>query len=383
MSIQASDARIPQFCWVAKSAIPVIVAETGPYGLALFMVLAMHANSARDCWPSIATMAESSGMSPRKVRLTLRELEAAGIITTEHRRTAKDAPATSVYTLVDDVNHTARGAAPACSAVGGTARGAVGVRHDMPKGTALHAAKLEEVNKKKDQGLTPNPHDTGAPSATTTPSTAPTTARPTSPAGNPGDQVAERTVPTRGQQNASPSRAQRSTKAAGSSDPAGESEARGGRWAPVAAAIMAAIGRPAPRGKLPSWLGNAVATFGAAAGDDPAAAMVLVAGWTKSRPLREALERGIVRDHTVPAMVGSWIAAGNAGQPPAGVARKADPADRRMRELGAPENWRELVYAHDGTKRSPVLALPRIGLELYAPPASWPAWYRAFEGVGS
>ena len=369
MSIQASDARIPQFCWVAKSAIPVIVAETGPYGLALFMVLAMHANSARDCWPSIATMAESSGMSPRKVRLTLRELEAAGVVTTEHRRTAKDAPATSVYTLVDDVSPTARGAAPACSAVGGTARGAVGVRHTMPKGTAPRAAKLEEVNKnqgnkKNDQVTTPQP--------------------PTSPAGNPADQVAERTVPTRGQQgNTTPSRAPRSTKTVAPSAPAGESEARGGRWAPVAAAIMAAIGRPAPRGKLPSWLGNAVATFGAAAGDDPAAAMVLVAGWTKSRPLREALERGIVRDHTVPAMVGSWIAAGNAGQPPAGVARKADPTDRRMRELGAPDNWRELVYTHDGTKRSPVLALPRIGLEPYAQQGTWPAWYRAFEGVGS
>lgn len=207
---------------------------------------------------------------------------------------------------------------------------------------------------------------------------------PTRQAGNPGDQVAERTVPTRGQQgNTTPSRAPRSGKTAGSSAPAGESEARGGRWAPVAAAIMAAIGRPAPRGKLPSWLGNAVATFGAAAGDDPAAAMVLVAGWTKSRPLREALERGIVRDHTVPAMVGSWIAAGNAGQPPAGVARKADPADRRMREQGAPDNWRELVYTHDGTKRSPVLALPRLGLEPYAPPASWPAWYREFEGVSA
>lgn len=370
MSIQASDARIPQFCWVAKSAIPVIVAETGPYGLALFMVLAMHANSARDCWPSIATMAESSGMSPRKVRLTLRELEAAGIVTTEHRRTAKDAPATSVYTLVDDVNPTARGAAPACSAVG--------VRHDMPKGTAPRAAKLEEVNKKKDQGLTPNPHGTSAPSATTT------TADPTSSAGNPVDQVAERPVPTRGQQgNTTPSRAPRSAKTAGSSASAGEPDAPGGRWAPVAAAIMAAIGRPAPRGKLPSWLGNAVATFGAAAGDDPAAAMILVAGWAKSRPLRKALECGIVRDHTVPALVGSWIVAGNGGQPPAGVAQKADPQAIRMQRLGAPDNWRDLVYTHDGTKRSPVLALPRLGLEPYAAPASWPAWYRAFEGVES
>jgi hypothetical protein len=217
--------------------------------------------------------------------------------------------------------------------------------------------------------------------STTTVNNNDTPPTPTSPAGNPGGQVAERQVPTRGAGSTATSRAPRSPKSDRAASPAGESEARGGRWAPVAAAIMGAIGRPAPRGKLPSWLGNAVATFGAAAGDDPAAAMVLVAGWAKSRPLREALERGIVRDHTVPAMVGSWIAAGNGGQPPAGVAQKADPQALRMQRLGAPDNWRELVYTHDGTKRSPVLALPRLGLEPYAPPATWPSWYRAFEGV--
>lgn len=146
---------------------------------------------------------------------------------------------------------------------------------------------------------------------------------------------------------------------------------------------MTVLGRPAPRGKLPAWLGNAVAAFGAAAGDDPAAALVLVAGWAKSRPFREALERGIVRDHTVPAMVGAWIVSGGGGKPPAGVKRQPDELDARMRAAGAPDNWRELVYTHDGTKRSPVLALPRIGLEPYAKPASWPAWYRAFEGVGA
>ena len=146
---------------------------------------------------------------------------------------------------------------------------------------------------------------------------------------------------------------------------------------------MAALGRPAPRGKLPSWLGNTVATFGAAAGDDVNAALVLVAGWAKSRPFREALERGIVRDHTVPALVGSWIVAGNGGQPQTGVARQADPEERRMQRLGAPTNWRDIVYAPGGVKRAPVLALPRMGLEPYAQQGEWPAWYRAFEGVGS
>lgn len=219
--------------------------------------------------------------------------------------------------------------------------------------------------------------------STTTVNNTNTPPPPTVQAGQPGDQVAESTVPTRGSGSATPSRAPRSTKTDRSSSPEGDSEVRGGRWHPVAAAIMAAIGRPAPRGKLPSWLGNTVATFGAAAGDDPVRALTLVASWAKSHPLREALERGIVRDHTVPALAGSWIVAGNAGQPPAGVARRADPEELRMQRLGAPDNWRDIVYAPGGVKRSPVLALPRMGLEPYAQQGTWPAWYRAFEGVRS
>lgn len=56
------------------------------------------------------------------------------------------------------------------------------------------------------------------------------------------------------------------------------------------------------------------------------------------------------------------------------------PSDR---PAGAPDNWRSLVYSYDGTKLWPALALPRMGLDPHAPPASWPAWYRAFEGVAA
>jgi hypothetical protein len=62
----------------------------------------------------------------------------------------------------------------------------------------------------------------------------------------------------------------------------------------------------------------------------------------------------------------------------------ADPGqDAAMRAAGAPENWRDIVYAPGGVKRAPQLALPRMGLEPYTKPADWPAWYRAFEGVNA
>lgn len=50
---------------------------------------------------------------------------------------------------------------------------------------------------------------------------------------------------------------------------------------------------------------------------------------------------------------------------------------------GAPDNWRSLVYSYDGTRLWPALALPRMGLDPHAPPATWPAWYRAFEGAAA
>lgn len=155
------------------------------------------------------------------------------------------------------------------------------------------------------------------------------------------------------------------------------------RWQPVVAAIMAALGRPAPSGsRLPSWLGNTVRTFGAAAGDDPARALALVGEWRQSRQLRQALDGGFVSDHRIPAMVGAWIAT---TRPAAriGEAVAAGVEDARLIRLGAPSNWREFVYTHDGTRRHPSLVLPSLGLEPYANPASWPAWYRAVMGVSA
>lgn len=65
------------------------------------------------------------------------------------------------------------------------------------------------------------------------------------------------------------------------------------------------------------------------------------------------------------------------------VGRRSNPASRDDTPDGAPANWRDIVYTHDGTRRYPALALPRLGLEPYAPPSEWPTWYQQFEGVQS
>lgn len=225
------------------------------------------------------------------------------------------------------------------------------------------------------------------PTSTTTPPNppaqppAPAHGNPTHSAGKPGAPGAERSVPTRGQGGEPTAGEHRSSSRQPARLATSEGSQATNRWHPVATAIMGVLGRPEPRGKPPAWLGNAVRTFGAAAGDDPAVALRLVAGWAVSRPLREALERGIVRDHTVPAMVGAWIVSGGGGKPPAGVKRQPDALDERMRAAGAPDNWRELVYTRDGTRIAATLVLPRLGLEPYTPLADWPEWFRVFEAV--
>lgn len=143
---------------------------------------------------------------------------------------------------------------------------------------------------------------------------------------------------------------------------------------------MAALGRPEPVGKLPTWLGNTIRVFGAAAGDDPAVAAALVLTWSRSTALRQAMEGGYLRDHTVPSLAGQWIATSGkryGAVAPVGV----DPVAEQMKAVGAPANWRDIVYAPGGVRRAPQLALPRMNLEPYTRPADWPAWYRAFEGV--
>jgi len=151
----------------------------------------------------------------------------------------------------------------------------------------------------------------------------------------------------------------------------------------VAEAIMGAIGRPAPGRKLPAWLGNTVRTFGAAAADDPARALALVERWARSNQLRQAVAGGYIRDHTLPAIAGAWIASmREAGAVPRASGAAVDQEARLAQRHAAPANWREVVYAPGGVRRAPALALPLLGLEPYAPVEAWPAWYRAIEGQG-
>src|SRR3954454_9304538 len=50
-------------------------AELGPYGLAVYMALARFANQDNACWPSLATIAQRTGMSRRQVIREIAKLQ--------------------------------------------------------------------------------------------------------------------------------------------------------------------------------------------------------------------------------------------------------------------------------------------------------------------
>lgn len=66
------------------------------HDLLVLLVLAEHAHEdGSGAWPSVATIAKLARLSPRRVQYALRQLEAAGIITTKPR-----AGSTTLYGIV-------------------------------------------------------------------------------------------------------------------------------------------------------------------------------------------------------------------------------------------------------------------------------------------
>jgi DNA-binding transcriptional regulator PaaX len=61
------------------------IAEIGVTAYAVFGVLARRANRERRCWPSVATIAKTIGVTPRCVRTALATLQDAGLITVQRR----------------------------------------------------------------------------------------------------------------------------------------------------------------------------------------------------------------------------------------------------------------------------------------------------------
>lgn len=76
----------------------------GVYGIAVYSVLAMHANQENEAYPSYQTIADMIGCSRRKVIQTMELLESLNIIRGEGRFDTKGSPMSNVWVLVDKSN---------------------------------------------------------------------------------------------------------------------------------------------------------------------------------------------------------------------------------------------------------------------------------------
>ena len=121
--------------------------------------------------------------------------------------------------------------------------------------------------------------------------------------------------------------------------------------------------------QLQAWVGKLLAQVGRHAGGDKDKALFLVDQWADSKAF---YFRGNNRSNWADAF-NKWMMDDGPRQT-ATIRPSAAPP-------GAPSDWRELVYTHDGTRRAPALILPRIGLDRFTPAAAWPAWLRELEGM--
>ena len=80
----------------------------GPYGIAVYAALAMHAtDTTGQAWPSVATIAHEIGASTSSVRRSLKDLETARLVHVERQYDEETKLySTSIYTLLDPLEGT-------------------------------------------------------------------------------------------------------------------------------------------------------------------------------------------------------------------------------------------------------------------------------------
>ena len=86
--------------WAHNAIVDVYGAQLGPLGVAVYAVLARHANAAGNAWPSKATIADKLGISKRSVDKAIHQLEACHLVRVSRRRDAAGDAAANLYLLL-------------------------------------------------------------------------------------------------------------------------------------------------------------------------------------------------------------------------------------------------------------------------------------------
>jgi hypothetical protein len=100
--MELRDKRKKNWFWMKNHIIDKYGSKLGPYGLAMYAVLARKVdNETQSTAPSIATLAKLSGMSRRKAVEVLQHLETQGLIEVHHRVSDEGDPTSNLYILTD------------------------------------------------------------------------------------------------------------------------------------------------------------------------------------------------------------------------------------------------------------------------------------------
>lgn len=86
--------------WVDNSIVDLHGASLGPVGVAVYAVLARHANGDGVCWPAKNTIGSRLGISKRAVDKAIAQLERCGLIQVERRQKDSGQSSTNRYHLL-------------------------------------------------------------------------------------------------------------------------------------------------------------------------------------------------------------------------------------------------------------------------------------------
>jgi DNA-binding MarR family transcriptional regulator len=100
-SARVRDGRKRDWFWLDDAVVDRLARDMQPLALAVYVVLARHADGEGRCWPSRATIAEKLGVSRGTVRNAIKHLAGCGLIDVEIRRNDDGSHRSNVYTLLD------------------------------------------------------------------------------------------------------------------------------------------------------------------------------------------------------------------------------------------------------------------------------------------
>lgn len=142
---QVRDARTEHRYFVDNAIIRVYGDKLGPYGIAAYNALCVHADKdTQQCWPSYQTLADLVGMSKRQMMREIAKLVEMGLV---HKESGKDG-APNTYTLLD----------PPCLSPWGDRESLGGDRESLGVVTGSHPNNPNK-NNPKEQSSRNNPKE--------------------------------------------------------------------------------------------------------------------------------------------------------------------------------------------------------------------------------